>query len=209
VYLQFLYERRIDPVTAFIAGAVALLREPATFGHWTMLTPAYAATPVAIRPPLGASASRNAIAEILTPADILLDLDASTKGRALEEIARFIGKRHGLADGEVHASLVEREKIGSTAIGCGVAIPHARVKNLFRPIAVFVRMKIPIPFDAPDGKPVDDLFVLLVPKHATETHLSLLAQVAEMFCDVSFREELRASAQIDMIHGAFANWRKR
>ena len=70
-------------------------------------------------------------------------------------------------------------------------------------------MKIPIPFDAPDGKPVSDLFVLLVPQHATETHLSLLAGVAEMFCDVSFREELRACVQADRIHAAFATWRRR
>jgi PTS system nitrogen regulatory IIA component len=70
-------------------------------------------------------------------------------------------------------------------------------------------MKIPIPFDAPDGKPVSDLFVLLVPQLATETHLSLLAEAAEMFCDVSFREELRTCAEVDGIHAAFAKWRKR
>ena len=108
----------------------------------------------------------------------------------------------------MHASLAEREKIGSTAVGCGIAIPHARVKYLLRPAAAFVRMKIPIPFDAPDGKPVSDLFVLLVPQHATETHLALLAGVAEMFCDMSFREELRAGAEADRIHVAFARWRQ-
>ena len=174
-----------------------------------MMNPAYAATHVATWPRVGATASaaRNAVAAILAPSDILLDLDVSTKDRALEEIARFIGTRHGLVDGDVRASLVEREKIGSTAVGCGVAIPHARVRDLIRPIAAFVRTKIPIPFDAPDGKPVSDLFVLLVPRHATETHLRILAQVAEMFFDVSFREGLRMRADVDGIHTAFAQWR--
>ena len=175
-----------------------------------MTNPAGAATSVATWPHQRArpSASRNAVAPILAPSDILLDLDVSTKDRALEEIARFIGARHGLVDGDVRASLAEREKVGSTAVGCGVAIPHARVKDLSRPIAAFVRTKIPIPFDAPDGKPVSDLFVLLVPRHATETHLRLLAQVAEMFIDVSFREGLRMCADVDGIHAAFAQWRQ-
>jgi PTS system nitrogen regulatory IIA component len=175
-----------------------------------MLNPFYGATYVADRPRTGAtrSAPRNAIAAILTPHDILLDLEAPTKERALEEIARFVGARNGLLYEDVQASLVEREKIGSTGVGCGVAIPHARVKYLLYPVAAFVRMKIPIPFDAPDGKPVSDLFVLLVPHLATETHLSLLAEAAEMFCDVSFREELRTCAQVDGIHAAFAKWRK-
>lgn len=94
-------------------------------------------------------------------------------------------------------------------MGCGVAIPHARVKYLLYAVAAFVRMKIPIPFDAPDGKPVGDFFVLLIPQQATETHLSLLAEAAEMFCDVSFREELRICSQVDGIHAAFAKWHKR
>ena len=132
------------------------------------------------------SVSRNAVAAILTPADILLDLDVPTKERALEEIARFAGARNGLPYEDVQASLVEREKIGSTGVGCGVAIPHARVRYLLYSVAAFVRTKVPIPFDAPDGKPVSDLLVLLVPQHATETHLSLLAEAAEMFCHVSF-----------------------
>lgn len=182
-----------------------------------MLTPfygatyAHGATYAPDRPRAGAtgSAPRNAIAAILTPHDILLDLDVSTKERALEEIARFVGARNSLLCEDVQASLVAREKIGSTGVGCGVAIPHARVKYLLYAVAAFVRMKIPIPFDAPDGKPVGDFLVLLVPQQATETHLLLLAAAAEMFCDVSFREELRTCSQVDGIHAAFAKWQKR
>ncbi len=175
-----------------------------------MLYSAYTTPPVATVACLDTSGStqRDPIAEILTPADILLDLDEPTKERALEAIARFVAARHGFVEESVHASLVKREKIGSTAVGCGIAIPHARVKYLLRPAAAFVRMKIPIPFDAPDGKPVSDLFVLLVPQHATETHLSLLAGVAEMFCDMSFREAMRACGDADRLHAAFATWRR-
>ena len=174
-----------------------------------MLDSACATPPVAIGPRLDTSedTQRDAIAAILTPADILLDLDEPTKERALEAIARFVAARHGLVEENVHASLVKREKIGSTGVGCGIAIPHARVKYLSRPAAAFVRMKLPIPFDAPDGKPVSDLFVLLVPQHATETHLSLLAGVAEMCCDVSFRDDLRACGDADGIHAALATRR--
>ena len=136
-------------------------------------------------------ASRNALAEILEPTDVLLGLDVATKSAALREIARFISARHQLSDAAVHASLVEREEIGSTGLGCGVAIPHARVKELARPVAAFVRTQIAIPFEAPDGKPVTDIIVLLVPHEATDDHLLLLAEVAEMFADRRFREDLR------------------
>lgn len=173
-----------------------------------MLNTAYSTTPASPRLRLIASAPRNAIAAILNPTDVLLDLDVQTKQGAFVEIARFVGARHGLPDGEVHASLVEREKIGSTALGQGVAIPHARVKGLSHAIAAFVRLNMAIPFDAPDGKPVSDMFVLLVPERATDTHLELLSQIAEMFCDKSFRECLRAGGQAAEIHAILTRWRR-
>ncbi len=79
--------------------------------------------------------------------------------------------------------------------------------GLSRAIAAFVRTEIPIAFDAPDGKPVSDMLVILVPQHATEAHLMLLAEVAEMFCDVEFRDRLRASADTAEVHATFAQWR--
>ncbi len=138
--------------------------------------------------------SRNTLAEILQPTDILLGLDVATKSEALLEIARFIGARHQLSDVTVHASLVEREEMGSTGLGCGVAIPHARVDGLDRPVAAFIRTQTAIPFDAPDGKPVADMIVLLVPHEATDEHLLLLAEIAELFVDKRFREKLRNCA---------------
>ena len=153
-------------------------------------------------------APRNLIAAMLTPADIVLDVDLPTKARVLEAVARQLAARHGLSDRAVLSSLVERERIGSTALGCGVAIPHARVKGLGGPVAAFVRMQVPLEFDAPDGKPVSDILVLLVPHHATEAHLLLLAEVAEMFSDASFREELRRCGDAAQVHLAFTAWRR-
>jgi PTS system nitrogen regulatory IIA component len=151
-----------------------------------------------------AGASFAAIAAILDPADIVLGLDVPTRNRAFEEIARVFGTGHGLTESEVHAGLVRREKIGSTGLGLGVAIPHARVRGLAAPVAAFVRLKWAIPFDAPDGKPVTDILALLVPEEATDAHLLLLAQIADMFCDNSFRDELRACAQGAEVHATFA-----
>ena len=147
---------------------------------------------------------RNAIAAIMTPADVLLGLEAATKERAFEHIARFIALRHGLCAASVHASLVEREKIGSTALGFGIAIPHARIKGLSRPIAAFVRTKFPLWFGAPDDKPVSDMLVLLVPQEVTDEHLQLLATAAQMFSDRGFRESLRVGADAAAVHSAFA-----
>jgi PTS system nitrogen regulatory IIA component len=173
-----------------------------------MLNAACSITDVAPRMHVGAAARapRNAIAAILTPDDILLDVDLPTKSRAFEEIARFVAARHALVGANVLASLATREEIGSTGLGCGVAVPHARVEGLSRPIAAFARTRFPIPFDAPDGKPVSDMFALLVPRHATETHLLLLAGVADMFCDKAFREDLRTRNDATEVHAAFAQW---
>jgi len=151
-----------------------------------------------------ASARPSALAALLTPADVLLGVDASTKERAFEEIARFVAGRHGLPEADVLARLVEREKIGSTGLGFGVAIPHARVKGISRPIAAFVRTKFPIAFGAPDDKPVSDMLILLVPPEVTDEHLQLLAEVAELFADRKLREKLRGRSAAAAVHALIA-----
>ncbi|QNM94718.1 PTS sugar transporter subunit IIA [Chitinimonas koreensis] len=128
--------------------------------------------------------------------DILLDIDIQNRAQLFDRTAQHIRARHGL-DGHVPdrvaERLTEREKLGSTALGQGVAIPHARIPDLQHPVAVFIRTAQPIPFDAPDGKPVGLLFTLLVPEHATQEHLQLLADAARLFCERSCREQLRAA----------------
>ena len=164
-------------------------------------------SPLPSREHSAAAMPRNALAAILSPVDILFNLDAATRARALEDAARFIAARHGLIAAAVHAGLCEREKLGSTALGRGVALPHARVRGLAQPIAAFLRTRLAIPFDAPDGKPVGDLLVLLVPQAATDEHLQLLAQAAAMFCDPQFRERLQRCADATDVHAAIVQWR--
>lgn len=175
-----------------------------------MLNPVHLNTDASptFHPEAGTGEHRQCVADMLTPADIILALDVSTKERALEFIARFVGVRHGLIDGEAYAGLAERERLGSTALGNGVAIPHARVKGLSHPVAAFVRLRTPIPFGAPDGKPVGEMVILLVPMHATDEHLQLLAEIAEMYCDKSFREGLRACKQAAQVYASFRHWQR-
>jgi PTS system nitrogen regulatory IIA component len=96
--------------------------------------------------------------------------------------------------------LIGRERLGSTGIGNGVAIPHARSPHCKTPIAGFLRLQEPIDFDAVDGEPVDLLFVLLVPEEADETHLSLLAEVASIMNDAGTRAQLRKSESQQELH---------
>lgn len=141
----------------------------------------------------------NTIANLLSTDDILVDVDASGKTRLLEGIGRHMENRHAMPSAWVTESLLRREQAGSTGLGEGVAIPHARIKDLDHIVVAYVRPRSLIAFDAPDGKPVSDILVLLVPKQATEEHLVILAEATQMFSDRQFRQRLhqcRTSAEI-------------
>ncbi len=101
--------------------------------------------------------------------------------------------RLGLARSTIFDSLFAREKLGSTGLGQGVAIPHGRIKGLKEAAGAFIRLATPVPFDSPDGRAVDLLFVLLVPEQATEEHLQILSELAQRFSDRAFREKLQAA----------------
>jgi len=146
------------------------------------------------------------IAEILSPEDILLDLDVPNKKRVFDEVGSRLDHRYGLSQAQIIDSLSAREKLGSTGLGQGVALPHARVKGLQQAVAAFVRLQLPIQFDAPDGKPVSDILVLLVPAQAAEQHLQVLATVAQMFCDNKFRDSLRKCVGAQDVYKLFENW---
>ena len=92
----------------------------------------------------------------------------------------------------LEAGLSRREQLGSTGLGEGVAIPHARVEGIAQIHIAYLRLKTPIRFDAPDGKPVSDIIVILVPKHATEEHLQILAETTQIFSDSKFRDRLHS-----------------
>lgn len=146
------------------------------------------------------------IGELLSPDDILLGVDAPSKEHVFEAVGRLLQGRCGFAQSQLVESLIAREECGSTGIGHGVAIPHARIKGLARPFGVYVRTRLPIPFDAPDGKPVSDLIVLFVPEQAAQQHLRLLGEVAEIFGDGSFRQRLRATADPAEVHRLLSEW---
>ncbi|CAM0556850.1 Nitrogen regulatory protein [Vreelandella titanicae] len=132
---------------------------------------------------------------ILPPERVLFDVPGGSKKRVLEFYSTFIAQNIPSLDSqEVFSRLIGRERLGSTGIGNGVAIPHARSPHCNAPIAGFLKLAEAIDFDAIDGDPVDLVFVLLVPEEADDTHLSLLGQVATIMNDADTRQQLRKAA---------------
>jgi PTS system nitrogen regulatory IIA component len=148
----------------------------------------------------------NQIAALLPAGNILLDLDAGSKARLFDAVGALFETSGGLARKVVVDSLVAREKLGSTGLGQGIAIPHGRIRGLAQACGAFVRLKTPITFDAPDGKPVTHVFVLLVPEQATEQHLQLLSELAQMFSARSFRERLAGATDPASVAAVIAQW---
>jgi PTS system nitrogen regulatory IIA component len=132
------------------------------------------------------------ISDLLSPERICCDVHSSSKKRLLELISEELARNSNeLSSREIFESLCARERLGSTGLGKGVAIPHGRVKGTQHVEASFFRLKKPLPFDAIDGEPVDLLFALAVPENCGEDHLRLLSQVAELFSDSELLTELR------------------
>ena len=148
----------------------------------------------------------NPIADLLPAANVLADLDARSKGDLFAAFGRLFASGNGLDGAQVVGSLQAREKLGSTGLGQGIAIPHGRIKGLREARGAFARLKTPIAFDAPDGRPVGNVFVLLVPEQATEQHLQLLSELAQMFSEKKFRDALAAAADAKSLHEVFQNW---
>lgn len=146
------------------------------------------------------------IADLLPSSNVLLGLEAASKARLFEAIGALFEANLGLPRQTVIDSLSARERLGSTGLGQGIAIPHGRIKGLTEARGAFARLASPIAFDAPDGKPVSQVFVLLVPEHATEQHLQLLSELAQMFSDREFRDRLRGADSTLSLHGLFQHW---
>ena len=148
----------------------------------------------------------NLIATLCPVEDILLGRDLATKSRLFDDVARHLQERHGLPSAALIDSLNAREVLGSTGVGHGLAIPHARIAGLQKVVAVFVRPRTPIAFDAPDRKPVSEVLVLLVPEQAQQEHLQILASIAQMFSDRPLREQLRAAGTAAEVSRIFSQW---
>ena len=148
----------------------------------------------------------NRLSAILPPSQVLVDLDATSKKRVFEAAGLLFENQHAIARATVTDNLFARERLGSTGLGHGVAIPHGRVKGLKHPLAAVVRLTHPIPFDAPDDEPVDLLIFLLVPEAATQSHLEILSEIAEMLSSRDMRERMKSETDSVSLHRLIEGW---
>jgi PTS system nitrogen regulatory IIA component len=148
----------------------------------------------------------NRLAAILPVEQVLVGVDATSKKRAFEEAGLLFENLHGLSRALVTDSLFARERLGSTGLGHGVAIPHGRIKGLKSPMAAVFQLAQAIGFDAPDEQPVKLLIFLLVPEAATQKHLEILSEIAELLSNASLRDTLVSSASALNLHSLIAGW---
>ena len=148
----------------------------------------------------------NRLANILPLAQVLVHVDATSKKRAFEEAGLLFENLHGLSRAVVTDSLFSRERLGSTGLGHGVAIPHGRIKGLKAPMAAVLLLSHAIGFDAPDEQAVNLLIFLLVPEAATQKHLEILSEIAELLSDAQLRAKLGNCTDATELHGLIANW---
>lgn len=148
----------------------------------------------------------NRLASILPATHVLVDVDATSKKRAFEEAGLLFENLNSYNRALVTDSLFSRERLGSTGLGHGVAIPHGRIKGLKHPVAAVFKLANPIGFDAPDAQAVQLLIFLLVPEAATQKHLEILSEIAEMLSDTELRTRMYQAQSAAELHGMVAHW---
>ncbi len=148
----------------------------------------------------------NRLTAILPATNVLVGIEATSKKRVFEHAGMLFENHHAIARATVTDNLFARERLGSTGLGHGVAIPHGRIKGLKSPLAAVIRVAQPLPFDAPDDEPVSLLIFLLVPEAATQRHLEILSEIAEMLSDRELRERLKLSEDASSLHKLIAEW---
>ncbi len=147
------------------------------------------------------------LTELLTPARISCNSHATSKKRVLEQLSALLTEdQTSIGKKEVFDSLISRERLGSTGLGHGVAIPHGRVKNSDKTIGAFIKLEQGIDFDAADKQSVDLLFALLVPENSTNEHLDILAKLAEMFSDAGLIQRLREADDSASLLKEISDW---
>lgn len=147
------------------------------------------------------------IQDLLSPQRVRCCQQTTSKKRVLERVSELLADiAPDLTSDEIFDCLIERERLGSTGLGKGVAIPHGRVHGLREPVGAFIRLDQGIDFDAIDSLPVDLIFALLVPAESTKEHLGLLAQLAGMFASGPFCARLRESRSDDELYNLINHW---
>ncbi|RDU99897.1 PTS sugar transporter subunit IIA [Trinickia dinghuensis] len=148
----------------------------------------------------------NRLAKFLPLENVVVGLSVTSKKRVFEQAGLIFENQNGIGRSAVTDNLFARERLGSTALGEGVAIPHGRIKGLKQPLAAFVRLDQPIPFEAPDGQPVGLLIFLLVPEQATQQHLEILSEIAQLLSDREARERLHTEPNREELHRLLTQW---
>jgi PTS system nitrogen regulatory IIA component len=148
----------------------------------------------------------NKLSDILPVGQVLVGLDTTSKKRVFEHAGLLFENNHQISRATVTDNLMARERLGSTGLGHGVAIPHGRIKGLKHPLAAVVRLNQPIAFEAPDDIPVNLLIILLVPEAATQQHLEILSEIAEMLSDQELRERLMTETDAVQVHEMINRW---
>ena len=140
------------------------------------------------------------LSRILPISNIVLDLTVTSKKRAFEQASLLFDNNVGLERTAIYESLFNRERLGSTGLGGGIAVPHGRVKGIKHAAAAFFRLSRPIAFEAPDREPVSQLLFLIAPEAETQQHLDILAEVAQRLSDASLRERLATEVDPGVVH---------
>ncbi len=148
----------------------------------------------------------NRIAHLLTPSKILLNLPSTSKKRLFEQVSLLFEDEHGLDRSTTFDALFQRERLGSTGLGEAVAIPHGRIKGLKEARAALVRVEQALPFEAPDNQPVSLLIFLLVPERASEEHLELLSELAQLLSDLNAREQMLTQDSPEQLLATLQRW---
>ena len=149
------------------------------------------------------------LSEFINVNRIKNDVNVLSKKRALEELSHLITQDQTQLNATgIFESLISRERLGSTGVGYGIAIPHGRIKNCENLTGALIKLEQGIDFDAIDNQPVDILFALIVPEESTDEHLQVLALLASMFNDESFRLKLRQSKNVEEIYKLLTEWQK-
>ena len=134
------------------------------------------------------------ISALLSPQTIFIDTEVSSKKKLLELIANIAADRTQLSESSIYNNLLNRERLGSTALGQGFAVPHARMEDLDQTLGCFFRLTEPVNFEAPDNRPVDLVFTIIIPEEATEEHLIILSSLAGIFSRPEVCEAIRGAA---------------
>ncbi len=139
------------------------------------------------------------VSALLSPQAIFLDTEISSKKKLLQLIANIVADRTQLPESSIYNNLLNRERLGSTGLGMGFAVPHARLADLDKTAACFFRLKEAVNFEAPDNRPVDLVFTIIIPDEATEEHLLILSSLARIFSREEVCEAIRNAASKDEI----------